>query len=128
MHVGHARTFVEAWRRAESAGGSVVLRIEDLDPLRCRDEWTERAIDDLAWLGVRWAEGPLYQSRRPAVYEGVWRTLLDGGHMVFLLYEGVRGRPANEKVVLGLHMAGFAFIISLMVFVIGLDIQRWILT
>jgi regulator of sigma E protease len=53
--------------------------------------------------------------------------LLDGGHMVFLAYEGVRGRPANEKVVLGLHMAGFAFIISLMVFVIGLDIQRWIL-
>jgi regulator of sigma E protease len=51
--------------------------------------------------------------------------LLDGGHMVFLLYEGVRGRPANEKLVLGLHMAGFAFIISLMVFVIGLDIQRW---
>jgi glutamyl-tRNA synthetase len=81
MHVGHARTFVEAWRRAESAGGSVVLRIEDLDPLRCRDEWTERAIDDLAWLGVRWAEGPLYQSRRRAVYEGVWRTLLDGGHI-----------------------------------------------
>jgi regulator of sigma E protease len=53
--------------------------------------------------------------------------LLDGGHMVFLAYEGVRGRPANEKIVLGLHMAGFAFIISLMVFVIGLDIQRWIL-
>jgi regulator of sigma E protease len=54
--------------------------------------------------------------------------LLDGGHMVFLTYEGLRGRPANEKVVLGLHMAGFAFIICLMVFVIGLDIQRWILT
>lgn len=53
--------------------------------------------------------------------------LLDGGHMVFLAYEGIRGRPANEKIVLGLHMAGFAFIITLMVFVIGLDIQRWIL-
>jgi regulator of sigma E protease len=54
--------------------------------------------------------------------------LLDGGHMMFLTYEGLRGRPANEKVVLGLHMAGFVFIIGLMVFVIGLDIQRWILT
>jgi regulator of sigma E protease len=53
--------------------------------------------------------------------------LLDGGHMAFLAYEGVRGRPANERVVLAMHMAGFAFIISLMVFVIGLDIQRWIL-
>ena len=54
--------------------------------------------------------------------------LLDGGHMVFLLYEGIRGRPANERVVLALHMAGFVFIIGLMLFVIGLDIQRWILT
>jgi regulator of sigma E protease len=54
--------------------------------------------------------------------------LLDGGHMMFLAYEGARGRPANDKVVLGLHMAGFVFIIGLMVFVIGLDIQRWILT
>jgi regulator of sigma E protease len=53
--------------------------------------------------------------------------LLDGGHMAFLAYEGIRGRPANERVVLAMHMAGFAFIISLMVFVIGLDIQRWIL-
>jgi membrane-associated protease RseP (regulator of RpoE activity) len=47
---------------------------------------------------------------------------------VFLAYEGVRGRPANEKFVLALHMAGFVFIIGLMIFVIGLDIQRWLLT
>jgi regulator of sigma E protease len=53
--------------------------------------------------------------------------LLDGGHMVFLAYEGIRGRPANEKFVLALHMAGFVFIIGLMMFVIGLDIQRWLL-
>ena len=57
LHVGHARTFVAAWRRAEDAGGEVVLRIEDLDPLRCRPEWAERAIEDLRWLGVRWSEG-----------------------------------------------------------------------
>jgi regulator of sigma E protease len=54
--------------------------------------------------------------------------LLDGGHMMFLAYEGLRGRPANEKVVVALHMAGFAFIITLMLFVIGLDIQRWLIT
>ena len=52
--------------------------------------------------------------------------LLDGGHMVFLLYEGIRGRPANERIVLALHMAGFIFIIGLMIFVIGLDIQRFL--
>ena len=81
LHVGHARTFVWAARRAESAGGALVLRIEDLDPLRCRSEWTERAIEDLTWLGVRWSEGPFYQSRRRAVHERVWRALRDGGHV-----------------------------------------------
>jgi glutamyl-tRNA synthetase len=79
MHAGHARTFMCAYERAVAAGGGLVLRIEDLDPLRCRDEYTARAIDDLRWLGVRWTEGPLYQSRRRAVYEGVWRALRDAG-------------------------------------------------
>ncbi|NUQ20274.1 MAG: tRNA glutamyl-Q(34) synthetase GluQRS [Gemmatimonadaceae bacterium] len=79
LHVGHARTFVSAWRRAEAAHGELVLRIEDLDPLRCRLEYTERAIEDLEWLGVRWTEGPVHQSRRRDVYESVWRRLRDAG-------------------------------------------------
>jgi len=48
--------------------------------------------------------------------------LLDGGHMVFLAYEGIRGRPANEKFVVALHTAGFVFIIGLMLFVLALDL------
>jgi regulator of sigma E protease len=47
--------------------------------------------------------------------------LLDGGHMVFLAWEGIRGRPASEKFVVALHTAGFVLIISLMLFVIALD-------
>ncbi|MBX3427261.1 MAG: site-2 protease family protein [Pirellulales bacterium] len=47
--------------------------------------------------------------------------ILDGGHMVFLAYEGVRGRPASEKFVVALHAIGFAFIVSLMAFVLALD-------
>ncbi|HEX2475455.1 MAG TPA: site-2 protease family protein, partial [Lacipirellulaceae bacterium] len=50
--------------------------------------------------------------------------LLDGGHIVFLAYEGIRGRPASERFVVAMHMLGFMFIIGLMLFVIGLDIQR----
>ena len=38
--------------------------------------------------------------------------LLDGGHMVFLAYEGIRGRPANERFVVALHTAGFVFIVD----------------
>jgi regulator of sigma E protease len=47
--------------------------------------------------------------------------LLDGGHMVFLLLEGIFRRPVSEKVVVAFHYLGFVFIISLMLFVLGLD-------
>ncbi len=47
--------------------------------------------------------------------------LLDGGHMVFLLWEGLRGRPASERFVVALHTVGFVFIITLMLFVLSLD-------
>jgi glutamyl/glutaminyl-tRNA synthetase len=79
MHAGHALTFSTAWRRARDAHGSIVLRIEDLDPLRCRGDYSEHAIEDLAWLGIDWDEGPVYQSRRREVYENVWRRLRDAG-------------------------------------------------
>jgi glutamyl-tRNA synthetase len=79
IHLGHARTFHAAWRRAVDAGGTVVLRIEDLDPLRCRAEYAAHAIEDLQWLGVRWEEGPLFQSARRAVFVDAWRALRDAG-------------------------------------------------
>ena len=47
--------------------------------------------------------------------------LLDGGHMVFLAWEGLRGRPASERFVVALHTIGFVFIITLMLFVLSLD-------
>ena len=48
--------------------------------------------------------------------------LLDGGHMVFLAYEGIKRRPPNERFVIAMHTIGFVFIISLMLFVIVLDL------
>ncbi len=48
--------------------------------------------------------------------------LLDGGHMVFLAWEGIRGRPAGERLVVALHTIGFVFIVSLMLFVLSLDL------
>jgi regulator of sigma E protease len=52
--------------------------------------------------------------------------LLDGGHMVFLAWEGIRGKPASENIQLALTYVGLAFILTLMVFVIGLDISRFV--
>src|SRR4051794_15373234 len=73
MHVGHARTFMMAYRRAHEAGGQIVLRIGDLDPERCRSEFTDRTIEDLRWLRIQWDQEPVFQSQRRSVYEDVWR-------------------------------------------------------
>lgn len=49
---------------------------------------------------------------------------LDGGHMVFLLVEGVTGKPVNEQVQGALTLVGVACLLSLMIFVLGNDIFR----
>jgi regulator of sigma E protease len=47
---------------------------------------------------------------------------LDGGHMVFLVLEGIRRKPASEKLVTWCQFAGLFFLLSLMAFVIMLDL------
>jgi len=87
LHVGHARTFWTAYQRAREAGGTLVMRMEDLDPDRSRVEYTDAALEDLRWLGIRWQEGPdtggafapYVQSKRHSIYLAAWRKLLRGG-------------------------------------------------
>jgi glutamyl/glutaminyl-tRNA synthetase len=89
LHVGHARTFWTAWQRARDAGGTLVMRMEDLDPDRSRQIYAEAALEDLRWLGIRWHEGPdkggpfapYAQSKRRAIYLEAWRRLLRGGFL-----------------------------------------------
>jgi glutamyl-tRNA synthetase len=58
MHVGNAWTALLSWCEARTAGGSWVIRIEDLDAPRCRPEWMAQCLEDLLWLGLDWDEGP----------------------------------------------------------------------
>ena len=58
LHLGHARTFWIAQQHAETAGGALILRSEDLDGARCRAEFSAAMIEDLRWFGLRWSEGP----------------------------------------------------------------------
>src|SRR5215218_11258376 len=58
LHLGHARTFWTAQERAQNAGGTLVLRNEDLDPARSKSEFTQAAMEDLKWFGFTWQEGP----------------------------------------------------------------------
>lgn len=89
LHVGHARTFWKAWQRARDSGGSMVLRMEDLDPERSREEFAAATLEDLHWLGIRWHEGPdvggpcapYSQSKRHAFYLDAWRRLLQGSFL-----------------------------------------------
>lgn len=50
--------------------------------------------------------------------------VLDGGHMVFLIYEGITGRPPNEKIMIAMQTVGLFFLLGLMLFVFTLDISR----
>src|SRR5215467_7381787 len=87
LHLGHARTFQMAARRAGDHQGTLVLRNEDLDPQRSRPEFVSAMIEDLRWLGIRWDEGPdcggpcgpYSQGERGAFYLAAWRTLRDAG-------------------------------------------------
>jgi glutamyl-tRNA synthetase len=89
LHVGHARTFWTAFQRAREAGGTLVMRMEDLDPDRCRPVYADAALDDLRWLGIRWQEGPekggpfapYLQSKRGSIYLDTWRKLLRTGRL-----------------------------------------------
>ena len=51
MHLGNLWSCLLAWLAARSAGGSIVLRLEDLDPDRCRQEYCDQVMRDLEWLG-----------------------------------------------------------------------------
>ena len=54
LHLGHAFSALFAWRRAREAGGRFLLRLEDIDPARCRPEYAAAILEDLAWLGLDW--------------------------------------------------------------------------
>ena len=87
LHLGHARTFWTAAQRAAQHGGQLILRNEDLDSQRCRPEFVEAMLEDLRWLGIKWAEGPdcggpygpYTQSKRRGFYLKAWKKLLDRG-------------------------------------------------
>ena len=79
MHLGNLLSALLAWLDVRSAGGKLVLRIEDLDTQRTSPEFAAQLMDDLRWLGLDWDEGglePAYmQSRRTAYYEDAFPVL-----------------------------------------------------
>jgi glutamyl/glutaminyl-tRNA synthetase len=68
LHLGNALTAVANRLYADAHGGTFVLRIDDTDASRTVAGGEEAILEDLAWLGIRWEEGPVRQSERGALY------------------------------------------------------------
>ena len=79
LHLGHALAAATAWRRARAAGGRFVLRLEDIDPGRCRPEYAAAIEQDLAWLGLDWDGQVRAQSANLADYRAVLDDLAGRG-------------------------------------------------
>ncbi len=79
MHLGNLFSFLLAWLSARHAGGSLVLRIEDLDPVRCQPAHAWQLMEDLEWLGLNWDEGgetpSSWQSSRGRLYAAAFERL-----------------------------------------------------
>jgi glutamyl-Q tRNA(Asp) synthetase len=82
LHLGHVRSALEGWRAARGAGGRFLLRLEDIDHTRCRAEYADAILQDLAWLGLDW-DGPV---RRQSEHFADYRAALARLEAQGLLY------------------------------------------
>ena len=81
LHLGHAYSALFAERAARDAGGRFLLRIEDIDPTRCRPEFTGGIFEDLQWLGLVWPSPVAVQSERMGLYAEALKRLKAGGFL-----------------------------------------------
>jgi glutamyl-Q tRNA(Asp) synthetase len=95
LHLGHAFSALLNDDLAQRAGGRLLLRIEDIDPARCRPEYEDAIYEDLGWLGVRWAAPVRRQSEHLADYRRALETLSAQG----LVYPSFESRAEIARLV-----------------------------
>ena len=79
LHIGGARTALFNYLYAKHTGGVFVLRIEDTDIERSKEEYTKDILEGLNWLGMYWDEGPHFQKERMDIYRQHAHRLLNEG-------------------------------------------------
>lgn len=87
IHIGNVWTAFLCWLQVRQAGGTLVLRIEDIDEQRSKPEFIQALLDDLTWLGLTWDEGPdvggpvgpYVQQERYGFYEDALALLREKG-------------------------------------------------
>jgi glutamyl/glutaminyl-tRNA synthetase len=110
LHLGHARTFWIAQRRAKEKGGELILRNEDLDSTRFKMEFVTEMIADLRWFGFEWSEGPdvggkfapYNQSERMDFYRAALEKLRAGN----FIYPCTCSRKDIQQAVTAPHVEG----------------------
>ncbi len=99
LHVGNIRAALHNWLLAKQAGGKFLLRIDDTDPERSREEHVTAIRADLAWLGLH-PDGEERQSARFDLYEREFARLLENGR-VYRCYETAQELDLKRKVLVG---------------------------
>lgn len=80
LHIGGVRTALYAWAYARKNGGQFVLRVEDTDTVRSTKNSADAILDAMAWLGLDYDVGPIYQMDRLSFYSTLIDKLLQSGH------------------------------------------------
>ncbi|WP_315764081.1 MULTISPECIES: tRNA glutamyl-Q(34) synthetase GluQRS [unclassified Bradyrhizobium] len=95
LHLGHAYSALLNFDLAQACGGRFLLRIEDIDPTRCRPEFEQAIYEDLAWLGLAWEEPVRRQSAHLDEYRAALARLTACG----LVYPSFESRAEIARLV-----------------------------
>lgn len=99
LHLGHALSALVGHDMAQRVGGRFLVRIEDIDTARCRDDFVTAQLADLAWLGLTWEQPVLHQSEHFAAYRSA-AARLQGMGLVYPCFatrqEIAAGTPAKS--------------------------------
>ncbi|CCE02288.1 tRNA glutamyl-Q(34) synthetase GluQRS [Bradyrhizobium sp. STM 3809] len=102
LHLGHAYSALLNVQRAQDSGGRFLLRIEDIDPTRCRPDYEQAIYQDLAWLGIAWEQPVRRQSQHLGEYGAALARLQDMG----LVYPSFESRAEIARLVRERDVAG----------------------
>jgi glutamyl-Q tRNA(Asp) synthetase len=97
LHLGHALSALLNFEEARTADGRFLLRIEDIDPTRCKPEFEQSIYEDLRWLGLQWEEPARRQSQHFDEYAGALGKLEAEG----LLYATFETRADLARLITG---------------------------
>ena len=108
LHIGNVRTALFNYLFAQKEGGQFILRIEDTDKERSRPEYAEAVTEDLAWMGIRWDEGPgvggefapYHQSERLGIYQKYIQQLVQQGkaYSCYVTEEEIEEMKAHARL------------------------------